>query len=78
MTKSLIFCFDGTSNDPSDARQESHLAGSIDDSSITNVLKLHLLFGGDIRGNARRARDRSSATNAFRPVPLEGVDWTAA
>ena len=37
MTKSLVFCFDGTSNDPSDATQESHFTGKLDDSSITNV-----------------------------------------
>ena len=40
--KKLIFCFDGTSNDPGDAGDFSN------DSSISNVLKLHALFGGKL------------------------------
>ena len=42
MTK-LIFCFDGTCNDPHDAKDFSV------DGSISNVLKLHALFGGNSR-----------------------------
>lgn len=42
MAKKLIFCFDGTCNDPDDAG-DFH-----DDSSISNILKLHLLFGGSL------------------------------
>ncbi|XPV69846.1 MAG: phospholipase effector Tle1 domain-containing protein [Halarcobacter sp.] len=38
----LIFCFDGTSNDPSDS------ADFFEDSSISNILKLHALFGGTL------------------------------
>ena len=41
MTK-LIFCFDGTCNDPGDAGDFSH------DGSISNVLKLHALLGGKL------------------------------
>lgn len=51
--KNLIFCFDGTCNEPADAEQESTFfgLGELEDSSITNVLKLHLMLGGDLRGN---------------------------
>ena len=47
--KNLVFCFDGTSNDPADATQEETSTGGIKDSSVSNVLKLHLLFGGDLK-----------------------------
>lgn len=40
--KKLIFCFDGTCNDPSDS------GDYFSDSSISNVLKLHALFGGSL------------------------------
>ncbi len=46
--KNLLFCFDGTSNDPSDSTEEKTSTGGIKDSNISNVLKLHLLFGGDL------------------------------
>ncbi len=49
MAKNLVFCFDGTSNDPEDAVQERTRSGGLEDSSITNVLKLHLLLGGDLK-----------------------------
>lgn len=49
MPNRLIFCFDGTSNDPGDSLEDRGLL-SVEDSSITNVLKLHLLFGGDLSG----------------------------
>ncbi|MCR9247692.1 MAG: DUF2235 domain-containing protein [bacterium] len=59
MSKNLIFCFDGTSNDPADARQEVGFGGSVPDESITNVLKLHLLFGGDLVDGQRFEAQRS-------------------
>jgi len=40
--KKLIFCFDGTCNSPED------VADFYDDSSISNILKLHVLFGGTL------------------------------
>lgn len=45
--KTLIFNFDGTGSEPRDAEQFSteHFK---EDSSITNILKLHLLFGGSL------------------------------
>ena len=42
MTK-LLFCFDGTCNDPDD------VGDFFSDSSISNVLKLHALLGGTLR-----------------------------
>jgi hypothetical protein len=45
-----MICFDGTSNHPKDARQERSWfgLGDIEDNGITNVLKLHTLFGGNL------------------------------
>ncbi|ATC95183.1 T6SS phospholipase effector Tle1-like catalytic domain-containing protein [Pseudoalteromonas tunicata] len=40
--KKLIFCFDGTCNDPTD------FDDFVADTSITNILKLHLLLGGTL------------------------------
>lgn len=50
--KKIIICFDGTCNEPADAEQKSAYfgLGELEDSSITNVLKLHLLLGGDLKG----------------------------
>lgn len=41
--KKLIFCFDGTCNSPEDS------ADFFEDTSISNVLKLHAFFGGKLR-----------------------------
>ena len=40
--KKLIFCFDGTCNDPADA------GDFFEDSSISNIVKLHAFFGGKL------------------------------
>ena len=40
--KTLVFCFDGTGNEPSDAGNFQ------EDESISNVLKLHILMGGGL------------------------------
>ncbi len=49
--KNIILSFDGTGNEASDAEQgrEFFGLGELDDSSISNVLKLHLMFGGDLK-----------------------------
>ena len=44
----IIICLDGTGNDPEDAVQESEKDGRLEDDSISNVLKLHLLAGGKL------------------------------
>jgi hypothetical protein len=48
MAKLLIFNFDGTSNEPSDAVQDTDYKGTKEDDSITNVLKFHLMSGGNL------------------------------
>lgn len=48
MKKTLIFNFDGTDNDPNDASQQVTRTGVIEDESITNILKFHLLIGGTL------------------------------
>ena len=49
MSQKLIFCFDGTSNDPGDSSSQGFLRDLfVKDNSITNILKLHLLLGGDL------------------------------
>jgi len=40
--KKLIFCFDGTCNDPND------VSDYLDDVSISNILKLHIFLGGKL------------------------------
>ena len=49
--KKLIFCFDGTGNEAEDANSSRSLLGlgGIKDASITNILKLHLLLGGNLK-----------------------------
>jgi len=49
MPKVMIFNFDGTNNDPNDAVQDIKKSGEIKDENITNVLKFHLLLGGDLK-----------------------------
>ena len=51
--KNVILCFDGTNNEPEDADQKKEWlgVGELEDTSVTNILKLHLLFGGDLQGN---------------------------
>ena len=49
MGKLLIFNFDGTSNEPEDAEQEFDNKGAVEDENITNVLKFHLLCGGNLK-----------------------------
>lgn len=48
MGKNLIFCFDGTCNDPEDSVQKLHF-GEVEDHNVSNVLKLHLLLGGTLK-----------------------------
>ena len=43
-SRTLVFSFDGTGNEPSDATKFE------EDESITNVLKLHILGSGPIKG----------------------------
>lgn len=61
MAKNITICFDGTSNHPKDAEQEREWfgLGEIEDRSITNIVKLHLLFGGNMLNRAQNDRQYS-------------------
>ena len=61
MSKNIIFCFDGTSNHPNDAKQEREWfgLGQIEDNGITNILKLHVLFGGNLSNTASSNQQHS-------------------
>jgi len=48
MPKKIILCFDGTCNDPKDAKQKKNLKMELKDGSVTNIFKLHLLLGGGL------------------------------
>ena len=59
MSKKIILCFDGTCNEPEDADQEQQWwrLGELEDDGVTNVFKLHLLFGGNLRDDNPGAFD---------------------
>ncbi len=73
----LIVCFDGTDNEPEDARTIVE-DGAARDVSITNVVKLHLMAGGDLRGRVDTAHGRmqtrrlSISTESARGVRSSG------
>lgn len=60
MSKNIILCFDGTGNAPEDAMQKTMPWGKVEDDSISNVLKLHLLFGGDLENKNNRFENQIS------------------
>lgn len=79
--KTLVFSFDGTGNEPSDA------GAFMEDESITNVLKLHLLLGGGMDADGAVLGDGAGKQLAFyyngigtreagRSIP--GVGWLAS
>ena len=49
MPQLLIFNFDGTGNEPRDAEQDVGKEGEVEDNSISNVLKFHLMCGGNLQ-----------------------------
>lgn len=59
MPKTLIFCFDGTCNDPQDAGDWR------EDESITNICKLHALFGGSLDNKATLSLDNKETQHSF-------------
>nr|WP_319552615.1 DUF2235 domain-containing protein [uncultured Vibrio sp.] len=50
----LIFNFDGTGNEPEDAKQEVKYKAKQEDDNISNVLKLHLMMGGNLFLNGEK------------------------
>ena len=59
--KNIIICFDGTKNHPRDAKQERDWfgLGDIEDNGITNVLKLHVMLGGNLTNDAHGNKQHS-------------------
>ena len=59
--KNIIICFDGTSNHPCDAKQEREWfgLGDFEDNGITNILKLHVMFGGNLTNDTRSKKQHS-------------------
>ncbi|WP_131417508.1 T6SS phospholipase effector Tle1-like catalytic domain-containing protein [Corallincola luteus] len=71
MARTFIFNFDGTCNDPSDAEQAVDSLGQLEDSSITNVLKLHLLCGGSL-GEQGRGWDNNQRSYYYAGIGAYG------
>ena len=59
MKKTLIFCFDDTRNHLEDVE------GYVEGESITNILKLHVLFGGNSRDESTSLTDDSLHQQSF-------------
>ena len=53
MKKVLFFNFDGTTNEPKDGDQKTNFLGHIEDDNITNILKFHILLGGEVRAGKK-------------------------
>ena len=58
MTK-LIFCFDGTSNDPEDSGDFAN------DGSVSNILKMHALFGGSLKNRGEENPEASGQRSFY-------------
>ncbi len=74
MPKNIMVCFDGTTNHPRDAKQERDWFGfgDIEDEGITNVVKLHALFGGNLGNEASRVTDASQHSLYYSGVGTYG------
>ena len=53
MERTLVFCFDGTGNEPDDAGRFE------EDESISNILKMHILMGGGIEEDCSDTKTHS-------------------
>ena len=73
----LVFCFDGTGNEPSDAGEFK------EDQSVSNVLKLHVLLGGNFDESPPKAKQKSFYYNGIGTregptrIPLLGKIYAA-
>ncbi len=59
MSSKIIICLDGTGNDPEDAIQEVSKNGVVEDDNISNVLKFHLLAGGNLENDQLSKKQKS-------------------
>ena len=57
--RTLVFCFDGTGNEPSDAGEFKR------DQSVSNILKLHILMGGHFEDPAQEAPQKNFYYNGI-------------
>lgn len=66
VARTLVFSFDGTGNEPTDAEGFEH------DESISNVLKLHVLMGGGLNGedktDTKTQRDEEQRTYYYNGI----------
>ena len=70
--KTLVFSFDGTGNEPSDADEFQ------EDESISNVLKLHILMGGGINedeSDTRTPEGKQQSTFYFNGIGTREDGW---
>jgi hypothetical protein len=65
----LFFHFDGTDNSPNDTYAPEHSV-----SSITNVLKSHLLLGGRVKNHIDITPNRIAAFTTLASAPM-AIDW---
>ena len=67
--KKLIFCFDGTCNEPETFDEY------LEDNSITNILKLHAMFGGGLSPlNSKNAKIKNQQSYYYSGVGTRG-NW---
>ena len=70
--KTLVFSFDGTGNEPSQANEFKQ------DESITNVLKLHVMMGGCMEAGKSAMETASGATARRRTTTTASARARAA
>ncbi|MCG8642471.1 MAG: DUF2235 domain-containing protein [Desulfobacterales bacterium] len=58
--KKIILCFDGTCNDPNDAKKKKNIKLELKDASISNIFKLHLLLGGGVSKGEEHIKGQKS------------------
>lgn len=71
MTNVITIAFDGTGNDPSDGKNGELFKSYTSDNSISNVLKLHLLLGGNLHQDERYGQNNSA--NISKSFYYQGV-----
>ena len=78
----LIFNFDGTGNEPQDAIQEENKRGKKEDDNISNILKLHLMTGGNLHKSGEHYGESTSSSIDhqfyYQGVGTYGTWWSKA
>lgn len=67
-----IFNFDGTGNEPEDAIQNEK-KGRVEDDNISNILKLHFMFGGNLFSENHEYYGQSAHENVAHSFYYQGV-----